>query len=175
MKLFTYINIFDTFLKLAIAYAISIYVVDRLIFYAVLLAVESAIVLFLHYVICNRNFDVFSCKLKFEKSIFKMMFVFSSWSIFRNFSNIMPQNGFLHIINIFFGVVANAAMGIANQVVGALNSFILSFQTYFYPQIVKAYVQGDTKYLHYLISRISKFSFELMIILALILLVNINT
>lgn len=43
---------------------------------------------------------------------------------------------------ITMGVTINAAYGIANQVNGAIHSFVSSFQVAFTPQIVKLYSQN---------------------------------
>jgi hypothetical protein len=47
------------------------------------------------------------------------------------------------LLNIFYGVTLNAAMGIANQVNSAVNQFVSNFQTAFVPQITKLYAKGD--------------------------------
>jgi O-antigen/teichoic acid export membrane protein len=87
-------------------------------------------------------------------------------------ASISAGQGINILINIFFGVAVNAAMGIANQVNGALNSFVVNFQTAFKPQIVKSYAEGDKKYLTQLILQTSKFSFFLLFIVSIPILLN---
>ena len=84
------------------------------------------------------------------------------------------QNGFLFMLNMFCGVVANAAMGIANQVLTAIETFIGSFQTSFQPQIVKSYAQGEIGRVNSLLNSTSKFSFALMFLPACLLIINID-
>lgn len=84
------------------------------------------------------------------------------------------QNGFLFMLNMFCGVVANAAMGIANQVLTAIETFIGSFQTSFQPQIVKSYAQGEIDRVNSLLNSTSKFSFALMFLPACLLIINIE-
>ncbi len=68
---------------------------------------------------------------------------YSGWSLFGSFSNVATQNGFLYLLNIYYGVAANAAMGIANQVNHAMSTFVSSFQTSSRPQIVKSYASKE--------------------------------
>ena len=71
------------------------------------------------------------------------------------------------LLNLFFGVTVNAAMGIANQVQSAVYSFVGNFQTAFNPQIVKSYASGDRGYFIDLIMRTSKYSYYLLYVISL--------
>lgn len=174
MDIFAYLSIIDVLIKLLISFVLFVAPCDRLIFYAILLSVESGIILLLHILLCKKKFDTCNYRPVLDKGIFSKMFSFTGWSTLGSFSNMATQNGFLFVINMFCGVIVNASMGIANQVSGALNAFVSSFQTSFYPQIIKAYAQNDKAHLYSLINRTSKLSFELMIIPALILIINID-
>lgn len=100
------------------------------------------------------------------------MLFFSGWNVLGSISNIISQKGIIFLLNVFVGLVANAAMGIANQVNAAVTQFINSFQTSFRPQIIKAYAQNEEGYLRSLIFSTSKFSFIIVCIPALIIIVN---
>ncbi|WP_431242698.1 hypothetical protein ACQ9BO_23420 [Flavobacterium sp. P21] len=78
------------------------------------------------------------------------------------------------LINLFFGVVVNAAMSIANQASTAVNKFVYNFQLAYIPQITKMYSMGDDLNLKKLIISSSKLSFLLCWILAFPLIFNIN-
>jgi len=71
------------------------------------------------------------------------------------------------LLNLFFGPVVNAARGIAVQVQGAVSQFFSSFLTAVQPQITKSYAQGDLAYMHRLILTSSRFSFYLLLLVAL--------
>ncbi len=60
-------------------------------------------------------------------------------------------------MNLYFGVVLNAAKGIAVQAEGAVTSFISNFTTAFSPQITKSYAEGNKEYMFNVISRGAKF------------------
>lgn len=63
------------------------------------------------------------------------------------------------LLNIFYGVTVNAAMGISTQVNSAVNKFVSNFQTAFMPQITKLYAIGDFEHLRKLIGQSSRFLF----------------
>jgi O-antigen/teichoic acid export membrane protein len=71
------------------------------------------------------------------------------------------------LLNIFFGVTINAAIGIANQVSRAIYNFISNFQIAFNPQIVKSYASNNRDYLENLIFQSSKISYYLLYIMVL--------
>ena len=78
------------------------------------------------------------------------------------------------LLNIFYGVTVNAAMGISTQVNSAVNKFVSNFQTAFMPQITKLYAIGDFEHLRKLIGQSSRFSFLLLFALACPLMLNID-
>ncbi len=174
LDFFAYASIIDAILKLGIAYMIGDTGFDRLVMYAFLLAFESFVMLVVYMKFCTRTFNTCEYKKILDKTIFREMFEFSGWTLFGGFSNVATQNGFLFMLNMCRGVVANAAMGIANQVLTALVTFVSSFQTSFQPQIVKSYAQGEIGRVHSLINSTSKFSFALMFLPACLLIVNID-
>lgn len=79
------------------------------------------------------------------------------------------------IINIFHGVVLNAAVGVASQVNTAIYSFVSNFQTSFTPQLIKTYSSGELENHRLLISRATRFSFFLLLVIVLPVIFNINT
>ena len=70
------------------------------------------------------------------------------------------------VTNLFFGVAANAAVGIATQVDTAVYSFVNNFQVAFNPQLVQSYAAKDYERNKKLILGTSKYSFYLIAILS---------
>ena len=172
MSFFAYASIIDSVIKLSIVYLLTISPTDKLVFYSFLLTLESLLMFFVYQIFCRRKFDTCSFILVWDKVLFVRIITFSGWSICGSATNIATQKGLEFLLNIFVGVVANAAMGIANQVSSAVNSFVTGFQTSFRPQIVKAYAQGDNQYLTSLITKTSKYSFILIFIPSFFIIVN---
>lgn len=167
MKAFAYVSIVEVLLKLGIIFLIACSPIDKLIFYAVLLTLAAGAIRLIYMYYCHKNFEESKTKLVFDKKIFKEMFGFSGWSFFNNSAFILNNQGVNMLMNIFFGVTVNAARGIALQVENALMSFVNSFTTAVNPQITKSYAAGDLSAMHKLVCRGSKFSFFMMFILAL--------
>ena len=172
MNFFALASIIDVFIKLVIAVVILKSNFDHLILYSLLLAADSLFLFVFYRFYCMKKFDI--CKFKFvnEKQLYEQMFSYTGWSLFGSGANVLTQQGFIFLINIFYGVTVNAAMGIANQVNAAVTSFVGSFTTSYRPQIVKSFAQGETDRTNKLISTTSKMSFALMIIPTLILIYN---
>lgn len=67
----------------------------------------------------------------------------------------------------FFNPAVNAARGIAYQINSAITQFFTNFYTAVRPQITKYYAQGDMENMIKLIFRSSKFSFYLIILISM--------
>lgn len=172
MSFFAYATVADSFIKLGFAYMLVFSPIDNLIFYSLLLFIESIIMLSVYVFYCHKNFKICHFRLVIDKQLLKNIFTFSGWSVFGSMSNIFSQKGVVIFLNIFVGLIANAAMGIASQVYAALTAFIGSFQTAFRPQIVKSYATGDRIHLLSMISSTSKYSFILIYIPAILIIAN---
>lgn len=172
MSVYAYISLFDVFLKLGIAFVLRVIPGDKLIVYCMLLVIEALLIWGIYIIYSRRHFLMCRLMLVRDISLYKRMFSFMGWSLCGSFSDVLTQKGFTFLINIFYSVVINAALGIGNQVSGALKAFVNSFQTSFKPQIVKSYAVKDYNRLHSLINETSKFSFLLTFIPSMICIVN---
>lgn len=70
--------------------------------------------------------------------------------------------------------MVNAARGIALQVQGVVQGFVGNFQMALNPQITKSYANGDLAQMHSLMFRSARFSFFLLFLLALPILIEAN-
>lgn len=165
MNVFAYISIFEAIMKLTIAYLICISPYDRLITYATLLFILSLILRFIYGIYCNHHFDEARYHFVLDRPLLKEMFSFAGWNMFGSTAYILNTQGVSMLMNIHFGVVTNAARAIAVQVDTAVSQFVNSFMTAINPQITKSYASGDFDYLYQLISRGAKYSFFIMYLL----------
>lgn len=172
MSFYAWASVIDVLLKLIIALLLLHNHSDRLIFYGGLLMIESIVMFVVYRLYCIKKYN--TCRYSFvsEKKLYKQLFSYMGWTVFGSGANILTQQGLVFLINIFYGVVVNAAFGIANQVNTAIVQFFNSFQISYRPQIVTSYAQGDIEHLNRLITLTSKFSFSLIIIPSLILIFN---
>lgn len=174
MSIYAYIGIFEVLVKLIIAYIISIYEYDRLILFVFLSLFSNILVLFIYWIVSKYKYTICRYKFCWNTLMYKQMLSFSGWSSLGQLAYVSSNQGVNVLLNIFFKVSINAAVGIANQVNGALNSFVQNFQTAFKPRIVKLYASGNYADVRQLIYSLSKFSFYLLFVLALPIILNID-
>lgn len=175
MGAFAYISLIEAFSKLVIAFIIMKNPFDRLIFYGLLLLILSIFVRFLYVSYCKRNFEECVYEAKIDKPLTKEMLGFAGWSFFGAGSSQLMNQGVDILSNLFFGVTVNAARGIANQVNTAVSSFVRSFTTAINPQIIKSYASGSHDEMKELMYRSAKFSYYLLLLFAIPILLETNT
>lgn len=168
MSVFAYFNITISILRLLIVYLLLIIPGPKLIFYAVLMLLISVGANLTYSTYCKRHYDYtrVSFKLVDYKTV-KPMLTFSGLDMFGNLSVLGRTQGINMLANMFFGTVANASIGIATQVQGAVNSFATNITMAIKPQIIKSYASGDYNYMQQLMFRGSKFAFLVVFILGL--------
>ena len=167
MSAFAYMTIVDAVLKLSICYAIYVSPFDKLVTYSVLGVVVSIITTSIYWIYCLRKFEETSFSFRFDKSLFKEIWGFAGWNFFAQTAWILNTQGINMLMNLFFGVVVNAARGVAVQVNGVIQGFVSNFMVALNPQITKSYAVGDKEAAFRLACRGSRFSFYIMFILAL--------
>lgn len=167
MSAFAYISIIEAVLKLVIVYMLLAVPFDKLIVYAILLAVVQLSIQLCYMIYCHRHFPESRYRHIKDWRLFKEMTSFAGWNLFGGLSNISFNQGLSMLLNVFFGPVVNAARAVATQVQSAIQMFITNFQMALNPQIVKTYAQGDLESMHTLMFRSSRFSFFLMYLLSL--------
>ena len=143
MSIYAYVELLYVFLKLGIVYLLVIGHFDKLILYAILHAVVSVIILVIYRIYCLRKFPETRTRFIWNKGILKSLLSFSGYNLFGNMGAIVNLQGTNFVVNIFFGVVYNAAVGIASTVAGAVEGFASNVMTAFRPQITKDYARED--------------------------------
>lgn len=173
MSAFAYISIIEAVGKLAIAYFITIAPIDKLIFYAILMACVSLLVRFIYSVYCRRHFEECKFRWVFDKQLLKDMFGFAGWNFIGSSSALLRDQGGNMLLNILGGGPAvNAARGISTQVNNAIMQFSSSFMTALNPQITKSYASGDHKYMMTLMFQGARLSFYMLLMLSLPVIVS---
>ena len=174
MSAFAYISLLEAGMKLAIVYLLLISDFDKLKVYATLLLCISIIIRVVYSSYSKKHFPETKIKLVWNTDKIKRMGAFASWNLIGNLALMGVTQGLNMVLNIFFGPIVNAARGVAVQVQNAILQFASSFQTAINPQITKSYAVGDYSYMHSLIYRGAKFSFFLVFLLSLPILVMTN-
>lgn len=172
MKAFAYVSILEALLKLGVCFLITISPIDKLISYSTLLVGVSICIRSTYTIYCHRHFEESHYHFLFDKAILKEMTGFAGWNFFTNGAYIFNTQGINILINLFFGVTVNAARGIATQVDHAVLQLVNSFTTALNPQITKNYAAGNIDAMFSLVCQGAKFSFFLLFVFALPVLVE---
>jgi len=175
MSAFAYISILEAFLKLSVAYLISVTLYDRLIVYSVLLCAVAVVLRLIYGVYCKRHFEECTYHFVYDKSVLKSMGSFAGWNFIGCTSAILRDQGVNIVINLFCGAAVNAARGISFQVNNAVQSFVSNFMTAVNPQITKSYASGNRDYMMRLIFQGSRLSFYMLLFLSLPIILEADT
>lgn len=175
MDAYAYISILSTFLNLGVALVIDYIIFDKLIFYAFAILGINVIMQFIYAFYCRTHFPETRWRLVKDKVLLKEMTSFAGWNFLGASSGVLMGQGVNMLMNVFFGVAVNAARGIAGQVDNAINMLVNNFTVALNPQITKSYASGDLKYMHDLVCKGAKYSFFIMLLPSLPILLETET
>ena len=172
MGIYAYIEILNVTLKLLILYFLVIGGFDKLILYGLLSLIVSLIIMTSYRIYCIRKFEECHFHFVVDKDILKSMLTFSGYDLYGNVCLTAKFQGIPFIVNLFFGVVMNAAVGIVYTVTNVFRSFCGNILTAFRPQIVKNYAQDNYAEMSYMINLSIRMLLMLSILLVIILIYN---
>lgn len=161
MKYFAIVGIFESFLKLIVAFAVLHSSIDKLIYYGILMAAIPFVTLSIMRFYCHCKYE--ECKISFfkcwDKILAKEMISFAGWGGLSSVAVVLTMQGMSILLNMFGGVAVNAAHSIANQLVGQLMVFSNNMLKALNPILVKSKGAGNNeKMLEFAFSG-NKFSF----------------
>lgn len=168
MSIYAYVGLAEAVFKLALVLCL-LYIpfVDNLIAYAIIIALWSVLLQIFYRFYCYRHFPESHLTICRDKSIYKGMLSYSLWDLVGQFCATGNTQGLNILINIFFGVVVNAARALAYMVENVVLQFSGNFMTAVNPQIVKSYAKGDIKRFFQLIYEAGKYSYYLLFLITL--------
>jgi len=173
MSFYAYSSIAEVVAKLVIVYLLVIIPFDKLIVYALLILGVTILMQGWYMLYCRRLPGIRYVIVR-DKGLYKKLLSFSGWAMFGSIANMGYQQGVNIIINLFYGVTLNAAVGIANQINGAVNQFATGFQQALNPQLVQSEAANNRERQMDLIFKSSKFSFLIMSCIAFPLILNLK-
>lgn len=145
MDVYAYMEILNVSLKLLIVYLLCIGNFDKLILYASLMLAVSILIMMVYRIYAIRQFPEAHFHWIWDKTYLRPLLSFSSWDLYGNACVIARQQGTNFLINIFYGVVYNAASGIATTVQGTISGLAFNIILAFRPQIIKQYAKGNVE------------------------------
>jgi len=162
------VEILRSFINLGMVLIIMRYTGNRVRLYAILIAITTSIPPILYYIYCRYHFlSIIRWKVQTDKGKYKEMIKFSGWIMIGAGASVGETQGSALIINSFFGTILNAGFGIASQVNNVVKMFSQSLNQAVIPQITKSYSSGSKDRTLQLVIYASKYSFFLMLLPAL--------
>ena len=145
--------------------------VDKLMYYGLLMFVANGLIVMWMIFYCIRRLK--GCRyIRFwDANYVRELISYSGWNLFGSTTSVMNLQGQAIVLNFFFGPLINAAKAIADKVSGMINQFSQNFYLAVTPQIIKSYSIGDIDYMRGLVLNSSRYSFFLLFVLAVPLLV----
>lgn len=177
MKVFAYLSLFEAFATLVIAFVMKRTDADRdskLILYAGLIMGIQLVTTLFYWTYCRLFYPECRYNFVFDKGKFKEMFSFAGWNMIGSFADVCKSYGLTLLLNYFFGPIVSAARGIGNKVYSTVINFNTNFFTAVRPQITKSYASGELNDMHKLICQSSRFSFFVLFILSLPLIIEMD-
>ncbi len=167
MGVYGYVSIFEAVGRLSVVFMLSMADVDKLIFYAALIAVVQILVAMYYRYYCRKHFAETKLSLTFDKSILRELLGFTGWNVIANLTETIKLQGYVILINMFFQPFFVAAQAIANQISNALMQFVGNFRAAINPQIIKSYAAKEYDASKKLTLQTTVYVFDLVLLLGL--------
>ena len=167
MNIYACVSLVDCFLKFLAAFMISYFPYDRLHLYGAVMFFIPLFTCLCYIGICRRKYSECKWKTVKDKNLYHSLLSFSGWHLFSSIASIGMNQIITFLVNIFFGVLVNAARGISLQISGAVGAFSNNFIMAIRPPMIKAYAERNFDYLNKLFHYSNKFVFYFMLIIVL--------
>lgn len=174
MSIYAYVGLYEAVSRLAIALLIAVSPIDKLIFYGLLLLINTIAVQVFYRWYAVKHFIECRFSLVCDKALYKQLLGYGGWDLIGNLAVVCQGQGVNLLLNVFFGPIVNAARAIAFQIQGAVMQFISNFMTAVRPQVIKNYAEGNVGRMYKLTFYTAKFSYMLMLALVVPICFEIN-
>mgnify|MGYP003289407317 CR=1 FL=1 len=166
MGAYAIISIVDGILKLLITLSLSLFAYDALMIYSILIVCIPVFTIIMQFCYCKR-FPECKFNFKFNKSLFLRIMSLSGWNFFGNISFSLIHEGINMLLNMFGGVMMNAARSIAYQVKTVTSQISTNTMVAVRPMAMQQSVQkSQNEYFNtiILLSRVSLFAMTILAI-----------
>lgn len=143
MNAFASISIIQVIFTCISAYSLSFFNNDKLLIYALLMALISIIIRIIYQVYCHIKFKEAKYKFRIDKNLIKEIGKYAGVSTVSSVLQLLSNQGITFIINWTFGVTINAVYNISLQLKNCILSFSLNLLKAISPQITKTYAGGE--------------------------------
>ena len=160
MKFYAYLSVLDVVLKLGLVFLLIFVAADKLRVYAIFQMLVPIALCLMSVIYVAYNFREIKL-VRFSRQICKDMSAFSGWGLLGNICYSLVHEGVNLLLNIYGGVVANAARGIAFQVRGVIGNVLVNTFIPVRPQATQLFVNKELTEFWNLMYRYSKILFVL--------------
>lgn len=168
------INVLDALFKFSAALIVLFAPGNRLVLYAVLVMLSSVMVFVLKMSYSRKHYTEAHFKWRMIKDfdLVKDMTGFAGWNLVGTGCSLLRYQGAAILVNKFFGLVANAAYGVSQQLNGFLLFFANSSVRPMRPQIIKSEGAGKHEHMVKLVNTVTRMTFILLCVVILPLYIN---
>lgn len=176
MLLVAIVRIVEVILKFCIALYLTKIAGDKLLWYGALMSSITFVLLVIKGLYCHLNYREVQLNIKkyYNKTLFKEMTSFAGWSFLGSSASILSNYGQGMVLNVFFGTLVNAAQGISLQINGQLSSLANTMMKALNPVLAKNVGSGNIKNMVSATISGSKFSFYLLMLLFIPVLIELK-
>lgn len=175
MNIYAYFSILEVLLKLGIVYLLLISDADKLKFYSALILVVQVMIFSGYAIYCTIHYKESQLHRQYDLSIIKNVLSFSFWNLLTNVTLSLKNQGAVVLLSMFFNPAIVTGKAVASKVNFAANQFANNFRVASNPQIIKSYASGDNGQSQRLTLQTAKFSFFLMLILTVPILLTADS
>ena len=163
MLFYSVFGVVESFLKFGVALAVAWTVADKLVLYGILMSSIALVYTGSMIAYCHSKYeecviDICLCR---DGDMFKQLISYIGWNLLSTSAITFTNYGLGIVVNMFFGVLLNTALGIAQQIDTMLNTFSNNMLKALNPIIMKKGGEGNTEGMLRVSLTGSKFSFYL--------------
>jgi O-antigen/teichoic acid export membrane protein len=175
MDIYTYISIIEVILKLGTVILLQIITFDRLKLYGILICTVTVINTSLYRLISIKKYR--ECKFWFHwnKKLIREILGYTGWNLFGSLTYVFRNHAINILLNRFFNPSVIAARSIAATVNTAVAAFFQNFNMALRPKIIKTFSSGQRNEMFILVFRGAKYSYFLMFLFTLPLVLGTPT
>lgn len=164
MRFYSIAGIFDVIFKFLIAIIVLYVDGERLLLYAILMALESWLLRLITKYYCTRHYE--ECRRPelrkyFSRDAVRQLTSFAGWNLANIATSMFALYGINVLINSFFGTQMNAAYGVAIQLSGALMAVSANMVKAIVPVLTKKEACHERRYVIDISCKGCRFSFML--------------
>lgn len=132
-------SIIESLLKLLSALLLIFIDKEKVIYYGLFILLSSLIIRIVNIIYCKRHYQECQLNVLVNKNVAKELCKFAGWNFLGNTAYTFCNEGINVVINIFGGVIANAARAISYQIYNALSEICAKVISGASPQAIRIY------------------------------------